>query len=120
MSINTILHMKRINIIGIGLALIGLSIVLTPPGLNVSIVNFIYRENGIHPTVIGGLMSIGGWMILLFDLRLRLFILCTLPWVWYTLATFFFLWKQGLAITVGLAYLLIYALIFREAMERPL
>jgi hypothetical protein len=118
--INRLLYIKRINIIGLALGVIGLSVVITPPSATLSIINFIWNSYGIHPAIIGGLMSAGGWIILMRDTRLSVFVLCTLPWIFYSVATFFFLWRQELAATVGLAYLLISALIYREALERPL
>ncbi len=86
--IEKLLHTKRINIIGIGLAIIGLSIIFTPMNISVSIINFIHQEYGIHPALFGGVMSIGGWLILFLNTRLRLFIVCTIPWAFYTIAAF--------------------------------
>lgn len=118
--IDQLIAIKRVNLIGIGLGILGLSIITTPLSAALSITNFIHETYGIHPAIMGGAMSIGGWLILFRNLRLPFYILCSLPWGFYALGSVFFVWHYHLSATVALAYLFVYAGVFREALERPL
>jgi len=113
---DSLLQLKRANVLGAALGIIGITVALTPEG-TFGISTYVQQTTGLTPLAMGVLMSIGGWLILLLNIRLIPYIVCTLPWAVYTLCAAFFVLTNHLSATVAVAYLLIYALIVREAFD---
>lgn len=109
--------LKRVNVLGLGMALIGLSILLTPPTANASITNYVSLILGIDRLIIGGVIMICGVLTLVLRPYRGMYILCTIPWGLYCLGALFFEATNHLSATAGVAYVLIYVLMLREAFD---
>lgn len=112
-----LLNLKRVNVFGLGMALIGVSMLLTPVAAPSSITNYVSLILGIDRLIIGGVITICGVLMLFLKPYRGLYIACTVPWGLYCVGALLFEAVNHLAATAGVVYSLVYILMLREAFD---
>lgn len=114
---NRLLKLKRVHLLGLGMMLIGVSMLLTPLNAPSSITNYVALILGIDRAIIGGLITVSGVLMPFLKPYQGFYLVCISPWGAYCIGALFFELENHLAATAGIAYSLIYFVMLAEVFD---
>lgn len=110
---------KRVHFLGMGVVFIGTSMLLTPVGAPSSITNYLSSNLGIDRLIIGGVITLCGFLMPLLRPYRGLYLACIFPWLLYCIGALLSEFVNHLAATAGIAYSLIYLVLLFEVFDLP-